>query len=63
LDTDPGGVMERQLVEKYMTEQRNTLRSVRELPEALRRPLLAAAARYAALRMTDGEPDHPPSTS
>jgi hypothetical protein len=47
METDPSGVMEHQLVEGYLQAQGHTLRSVRELPETLRRPLLAAAARYA----------------
>ena len=55
METDPGGVMERQLVEKYLSTRGHTLRSFRDLPEAVRRPLLAAAARYAALQMTEGE--------
>ena len=58
METDPGGVMEHQLVESYLQAQGHTLRSVRELPEALRRPLLAAAARYASLKMTEGEIRH-----
>jgi hypothetical protein len=59
METDPGGVMERQLVEKYLSTRGHTLRSVRDLPEAVRRPLLAAAARCAALQMTDGETGTP----
>ena len=55
METDPGGVMERQLVEHYLSTRGHTLRSVRDLPEAVRRPLLAAAARYAAQQMTEGE--------
>ena len=55
METDPGGVMERQLVEKYLSTRGHTLRSVRDLPEALRRPLLAAAARYASEQMTGSE--------
>lgn len=55
METDPSGFMERQLVEKYLRTQGHTLRSVRELPEALRRPLLAAAARDASLQMTECE--------
>jgi hypothetical protein len=50
--------MERQLVEKYLRTQGHSLRSVRELPDALRRPLLAAAARYASLQMTECETGH-----
>jgi hypothetical protein len=59
METDPGGVMERQLVVKYLSTRGPTLRSVRDLPDALRRPLLAAAARYASLQMTDGETGTP----
>jgi hypothetical protein len=59
METDPGGVMERQLVEKYLSTRGHTLRSVRDLPEAVRRPLLAAAARYAARQMTEGETGSP----
>jgi len=55
MDTDPGGVMERQLVEQYLRTRGHTLRSARDLPDEVRRPLLAAAARYAALQMTEGE--------
>jgi len=54
MDTDPGGVMMRQLVERYLREHGYTLRSVRALPEARRRPVLAAAAQYAAREMTEG---------
>ena len=57
METDPGGVMERQLVEAYLRTQGHTLRSARDLPEAPRRSLLAAAARYASLQMTDGDTD------
>jgi hypothetical protein len=55
METDPGGVIERQLVERYLHTQGHTLRSVRALPVALRRPLLAAAADYASRQMTEGE--------
>jgi len=55
METDPSGVMEHQLVESYLHTRGHTLRSVRELPQALRRPLLAAAACYASLKMTEGE--------
>ncbi len=58
METDPSSVMEHQLVERYLQAQGHTLRSVRELPETVRRPLLAAAARYASLKMTEGEPHH-----
>ena len=58
METDPGGVMEYLLVENYLHAQGHTLRSVRELPDAQRRPLLAAAARYASLKMTEGDPEH-----
>jgi hypothetical protein len=58
METDPSGFMERQLVEKYMRAQGHSLRSVRELPEALRRPLLAAAGRYASLQMIECETEH-----
>jgi hypothetical protein len=61
VETDPGGVMERQLVEAYLKTRGHTLRSVRDLPEALRRPLLAAAARHAALLMTEGETGRRPA--
>ena len=58
METDPGGVMEHQLVERYLHAQGHTLRSVRELPEAQSRPLLAAAAHYASVKMTEGETLH-----
>jgi hypothetical protein len=60
METDPGGVMERQLVEKYLSTRGHTLRSVRDLPEAVRRPLLAAAARYASQQITEGDTDSQP---
>jgi hypothetical protein len=53
--TDPGGIMERQLIEDYLKARGHTLRSVRALPEREGRPLLAAAAEYASLRLTEIE--------
>ena len=58
METDPSGVMEGQLVERYLQARGHTLRSVRALPEPLRRPLLAAAASYASLMMTEAETEH-----
>ena len=55
METDPGGIMMRRLVERYLQERGHTLRSVRALPDSLRRPLLAAAAQYAAREMNRGE--------
>jgi hypothetical protein len=62
METDPGGVMERQVVERYLQIQGHTLRSVRALPVALGRPLLAAAADYASRQMTEGEAERCTST-
>lgn len=53
--TDPGGIMEQQLIEEYLQARGHTLRSVRALPELEGRPLLAAAAEYASLRLTEIE--------
>lgn len=53
--TDPGGIMERQLIEEYLEAHGHTLQSVRAMPELEGRPLLAAAAEYASLRLTEIE--------
>jgi hypothetical protein len=58
----PGGVMMRQLVERYLHEHCHTLSSPRSLPETERRPTLAAAARYAALKMTEADASTGPAT-
>jgi len=52
METNPGGVMMRPPVERYLREHGHTLPSVRALPEARRRLVLAAAARFAAREMT-----------
>ena len=51
--TDPSGIMELQLIEEYLHGRGYTLRSVRALPETERRPLLAAAAEHASLRLAE----------
>jgi hypothetical protein len=53
--TDPSGIMELHLIEEYLHARGYTLQSVRAMPEAISRTLLAAAAEHASLRLTEIE--------
>lgn len=53
--TDPTGTIELHLIEEYLHARGYTLASVRAMPDAVSRVLLAAAAEHASLRLTEIE--------
>ena len=55
MGNDPLGALELTLIEEYLKERGHTLQSARELPDPEGRALLAAAAAYATLHMTEIE--------